>query len=229
MDFAVVFDENAALGRPSKALGPLAGAPAKLGGAEPARRALGDISNKGDAAGGKAAALAPRRALGDITNATSSSSAAQAQPAKPPSKLVLPAELAALPISERTASFVTEEVLALARVYAAEGTEQLAGMSGSEQLASAQQEEEARAQATLARLLAPPVWTCEQQVRPDDGARAPVKQLIPVQLSELDVSLENETEYESREPALDEGAHMGAMHSPLRRVGSAHGSGTQAH
>lgn len=163
-------DENQQLSQSSRASGklrPPLGAPAAaLGCAEPTRRALGDISNSAGAAsgGGKAGAAAlARRALGDITN--SGAAAAQCTPApavKAGGKVVLPAELAALPISERTAAFVTEEVLALARIFAAEGTEQLAGLSGREQQSRARAEEEAQAQAALEQLLAPHAWGAAQ-------------------------------------------------------------------
>ena len=121
---------------------------------------------------GKPSESAPRRALGDISNKAATAplkpraaEACQAlplsaAPAKP--KPQLPSELAALPISARTAEFVTEEVLALARVYAAEGVEALAGLSGHELRDKAFGEAEALSQAELDLMLEPAAWNLDQ-------------------------------------------------------------------
>jgi hypothetical protein len=162
--FAPVFDENAAelRGGGGKAF---SGAPrafgtpaAKQAGAAPAgvsRRALGDISNKGAGAAtgpGKLAAATPRRALGDITNGGAATTLKLAAATKAPA----PACCANLPpgSSARTASFVTEAVLAQAALWAADGTEALAGPSGREQRAHEHSAAEAHARARGARLAA---------------------------------------------------------------------------
>jgi len=179
------------LGKPSDAAAP--------------RRALGDISNKALAAG---KAAEPRAALGCVGSA----------PAK--AKLQLPSELAALPISARTAEFVTEEVLALARVYAAEGVEALAGRSGQEQAERAKSDEEARAQAELEIMQEPAAWNLEQASAP----RAPsavaqfnsaLRQLAPRLNSALDLG-------EPDFGQAHEEAHGGAC-SAWRRRGDARG------
>jgi hypothetical protein len=161
---APVFDENAAPlelrgGKAFGGGGALRGlatpAPKGLGaggGDASARRAFGDISNKGLGAAtgpGKLAAATPRRALGDITNAAAAPAATAAKPAAKPATFCLPPGCSA-----RTASFVTEEVLAQAAAWAVEGTEALAGPSGREQEDAERAEGAAHALARAARMLA---------------------------------------------------------------------------
>ena len=188
MEVQGVFDENAAAlggGKASvsgaRSFGTPAAKLASAPGAELSRRALGDISNKAGGAltgPGKQSAATPRRALGDITNGGAAQCSAAAQ---------LKAAAAGLPISERTAAFITEDVVALARVYAAEGTEALAGLSGREQQAQARREEEQQAQAYLEQLSGR--W-CDQEVRverrevhghPPDSDMATSLQQLPVE------------------------------------------------
>ena len=201
---------------------PLGTPAAALGCAELSRRALGDISNAAGAAGGggKLGATPARRALGDITNG--GAAAAQCAPApalKAGGKAALPAELAALPISERTAGFVTEEVLALARVYAAEGTEQLAGLSGRELQSCARAEEEAQAQAALEQLLAPRAWGAGQARPPLPPC--PSLRLTPSQPSESYAPLDlGEADFLG-EPQL-EGPQKSALRTASCRVGASH-------
>jgi hypothetical protein len=162
--FAPVFDENAVELRGGGGGKAFSGAPrtfgtpaAKQAGAAPAdvsRRALGDISNKGAGAAtgpGKLAAATPRRALGDITNGGATTTLKLAAATKPAA-----ACCAGLPpgSSARTASFVTEAVLAQAALWAADGTETLAGPSGREQRAHEHSVAEAHARARGARFAA---------------------------------------------------------------------------
>ena len=132
--------------------------------ADAGRRALGDISNKAGGAltgPGKLAAATPRRALGDITNAGAGATAFKAaKPAAPPACGSLPAACSA-----RSAAFVTEEVLAQAAVWGAEGTELLAGPSGQEQAEQERRSEEAHAHARLARALVVDAPFAAQQPR----------------------------------------------------------------
>ena len=172
--FAPVRDENAlpagelrggkAFGGGGRAFGTPA---AKQAGGDAARRAFGDLSNRG-AAGpltgpGKLAAATPRRALGDITNggaAVASATAAKAPAAGPAACGVLPEACSA-----RTASFLTEAMVAQSEVWAAEGTEALAGLSAAQQQAEERRAHDARLQARLACLFAPEAPAAE-----DDAA-----------------------------------------------------------
>ena len=173
--YAPVRDENAlpagelrgggkAFGAGGRAFGTPA---AKQAGGDAARRAFGDLSNRG-AAGpltgpGKLAAATPRRALGDITNGAAALAAATAAQAPAAG----PAACGALPeaCSARTASFLTEAMVAQAEVWAAEGTEALAGLSGAAQQAEERSLHDARPQARLACLFAPEAHAAE-----DDAA-----------------------------------------------------------
>jgi hypothetical protein len=162
--FAPVRDENAAPAelRGGKSFGAAArafGTPAaKQAGGDAARRAFGDLSNRGGAGPltgpGKVAAATPRRALGDITNGAPAVATALAKAAA-----AGPAACGLLPdaCSARTASFLTEEMVAQAEVWAAEATtvEALAGPSGAQQQAEERRLDDARLQARLAGLFAP--------------------------------------------------------------------------
>ena len=155
---AAVFDENVdartsvkpAGGGPARVFGtpasclPLPHQPAE---GATARRALGDISNRAGLAAGGPHGAAPK--AGGATPC-----APGAATAHPPAKPHPSSVCAGLPISERTASFITDEVVALATVYAADGVEALAGHSGREQLAHALRDAQEQARQCASSLAA---------------------------------------------------------------------------
>ena len=123
-----------------------------------------------------APAPTPRRAFGDISNNAGKTSIARPggsaktapfadAPSCTPSGLALPASLAELRLSARTASFITPELLARANAYAAEGTEESAGAPHA-QLCAAEAEEYAReAAASRRRVLTATFLSSEPLVR----------------------------------------------------------------
>jgi hypothetical protein len=119
------------------------------------RRALGDISNRTGAAGG--AGLGAGKA-GSTPWAQAAPVACQ--PAAPPSAIC-----AGLPISERTAGFITHDLVALASRFAADGCEVLAGLSGREQAAQAQREAQERGAQAVHNLHAVGCQWSDEQVR----------------------------------------------------------------
>ena len=210
---AAVFDENVdartsvkpAGGGPARVFGtpasclPIPHQPAE---GATARRALGDISNRaGPAAGG------PHGAAPKAGGATPC--APGATTAHPPAKPHPSAVCAGLPISERTASFITDEVVALATVYAADGVEALAGHSGREQLAHALRDAQEQARQCASSLAAGGEWSTDQvRARPSQARRA-----RPVPLSKQQLT---------RRPPPTRRHHAGAGLLRLRRAAPGH-------
>ena len=181
-----VFDENVDArtsvkpsGGPARVFGtpasclPLAHQPAE---GATARRALGDISNRAGLLAGGPHGAAPK--VGGATPC-----AAAPGTAHPPVKPHPAAVCAGLPISERTASFITDEVVALATVYAADGVEALAGHSGREQLAHALRDAQEQARQCTSSLAAGGEWGADQvRARP---LQAPPVRPVPLSKKQL--------------------------------------------